>query len=79
MFSAASQTVYNSVIAIDLSTLTLLTTIVAIGVYVWITLIGSTIIRALTEFTWTKSILASAASVVLSYIILSLLAAFGLV
>jgi hypothetical protein len=79
MFSAASQAVYNSVISVDLSTLTLLTTIVAIGVYVWITLIGSTIIRAITEFTWTKSILTSAASVVLSYIILSLLAAIGLV
>ena len=79
MFSAASQAVYNSVISVGLSTLTLLTTIVAIGVYVWITLIGSTIIRAITEFTWTKSILTSAASVVLSYIILSLLAAIGLV
>jgi len=79
MFSAASQAIYNSVIAVDLATLTTLTTIVAIGVYVWITLIGSTIIRAMTEFTWTKSILASAASVILSYVILSLLSAIGLV
>jgi hypothetical protein len=79
VLSSASQTVYNSTIAPSLATLTLITTIVAIATYVWITLIGSTVVRAITSFPWSKSILASAASVVLAYIILSLLAAFGIV
>jgi hypothetical protein len=79
LFSVASQTIYNSVIAPELATLTLITTVVVLATYVWITLIGSTIVRAITEFTWTKSLLTSAASVVLTYIILSLLSAFGIV
>ena len=79
LFSAESQFIYNTVIAPELATLTSVTAIVVILTYVWITLIGSTIVRAITEFTWTKSLLASAASVILTYIILSLLSAFGIV
>ena len=79
LFSTASQTIYNSVIAPELAILTLVTTIVVVATYVWITLIGSTIVRAITEFSWTKSLLTSAAGVVLTFVILSLLSAFGIV
>ena len=79
MFSAASQMVYNSVVAPQLATLSLISTVVSIAVYVWITLLGAIIVRALTEFNWTKSILVAAASVIVAYIILSLLSAIGLV
>jgi hypothetical protein len=79
LFSTASQSVYNSVIAPELATLTLVTTIVVVATYVWITLIGSTIVKAITEFSWTKSLLTSAAGVVLTFVILSLLSAFGIV
>jgi hypothetical protein len=67
------------VIAPELATLTLVTTIVVVATYVWITLIGSTIVKAITEFSWTKSLLTSAAGVVLTFVILSLLSAFGIV
>lgn len=79
LFSAASQSNYNTVIAPQLATLTQVTAIVVVATYVWITLIGSTIVHAITEFSWTKSLLSSATSVVLTYIILSLLSAFGIV
>jgi uncharacterized membrane protein len=79
LFSTASQAIYNSLIAPELTTLTLVTTIVVVATYVWITLIGSTIVRAITEFSWTKSLLTSAAGVVLTFVILSLLSAFGIV
>lgn len=79
LFSTASQAIYNSMIAPELSTLTLVTTIVVVATYVWITLISSTIVRAITGFSWTKSLLTSAAGVVLTFVILSLLSAFGIV
>jgi hypothetical protein len=78
-FSAASQATYTSVIASQIATLTTVSTIMAIGTYVWLTLIGTAIIRAITEFTWQKSLLASALSVVVTYILLSLLTAFGII
>jgi len=78
-FSTASQTIYNSVIVPQFATYLTIQAIVTIATYAWISIIGAFIIRAITEFTWAKSVLTSAASVVLTYIILSLLIAFGII
>ena len=79
LFSAASQATYNSTIAMQIATYSSIVTYVAIAVYVWLTAIGATIVRVITEFTWMKSIITSAVSVVGTYILLSLLTAVGII
>jgi hypothetical protein len=78
-FSSASQTIYNSVIAPGLANYLTIQAVVTIATYVWISIIGAFLVRAMTEFSFAKSILTSAASVVLTYVILSLLIAFGII
>lgn len=78
LFSSASQTVYNAVIAPAVSTAILVSTVAVLAIYVWLTFLTGTIIRAMTEFSWLKSILGGAASVVLTYVILSLLYGLGI-
>ncbi len=77
MFSSASQTVYNSVIAPELVTPSTIAGIITLITYAWLAIVGSAIVRSITEFSWSKSILASGAGVVLTYVVLSLLAGFG--
>ncbi|MCW4011049.1 MAG: hypothetical protein NWF05_10600 [Candidatus Bathyarchaeota archaeon] len=79
MFSVASQAIYNSVIATQIATYSSIATFIAIAVYAWIAAIGAAIIRAMTEFNWMKSIFASATSVVVTYVLLSLLTAIGII
>ncbi len=79
LFSPQSQATYNTMIAPALETLSTVTTFVVLAVYVWLWLIGSAVVKAIAEFSWTKSLVTSAASVVLTYILLSLLAAFGII
>ncbi len=78
LFSAASQATYTSIIASQIATYVSIVTVVAIASYVWITAIGAAIVRALTEFTWTKSIAASALSVIITFVVLNLLTSLGI-
>ncbi len=78
LFSSASQAVYNTVIGPAVETAIFVSTAAVLAIYVWLTLLCGTIIRALTEFSWRKSILGGAASIVLTYVILSLLYGLGI-
>ncbi|MCW4018830.1 MAG: hypothetical protein NWF00_09175 [Candidatus Bathyarchaeota archaeon] len=79
LFSAASQATYNSVIASQVATYVSIVTFVAVASYVWLTAIGAAMIRALVEeFTWTKSLAASALSVIITFVVLNLLTSLGI-
>jgi hypothetical protein len=73
LFSSASQATYNTTIAPAVSTAYTVSTIVALFAYAWMTLLAAAITRAATEFSWVKSLLVAAGTVVLMYVILSIL------
>ncbi len=78
-FSAASQNIYNTIIAPELTTSSTITAIITLVTYAWLAAIGSTVVKAITDFPWRKSGLTSVAAVVLTYVVLSLLSALGIV
>jgi uncharacterized membrane protein YbhN (UPF0104 family) len=73
MFSTASQAIYNSTIAPAINTYIWVSTIAFIAVYAWLAVLTSTIIRAVTDFSWKKSTLTAAVSIVLSYVLISVI------
>jgi hypothetical protein len=64
-FDVAYQVILNAI-----ATVTLIGGIVQIAVYVWTIALGAIITRAITEFSWLKSILVSGASFLLTLLIL---------
>ena len=76
--SAPSLANYNAIIAAT-TIFTSISTAVTILLYVWEATLVTLIIRALTEFSWGKSIAVAVGSVILAIIIFGILASIGLV
>jgi hypothetical protein len=71
---SGEATVLASSVATQTATYALIAGVVQLAVYVWIVALGTFVVRALVpEFTWTKSILTSAAAFIVTIILISLL------
>jgi hypothetical protein len=67
-FQAAYQVISDAIASV-----TLVSAILQVAIYVWTITLGTFIARAVTEFGWGKSLLISGGSLLLTVIILSLL------
>lgn len=66
--------IVSNAIAAAAANYSLITSVIQLATYVWIAGLGTMIVRAiLPEFSWTKSLLASAASLIVTIVLLSLL------
>jgi hypothetical protein len=71
--SGEAQIISNSIVATT-ATYTTITAIISLVAYAWLAALGALIVRALIpEFTWAKSMLASAAAIIVTVILMSVL------
>jgi hypothetical protein len=75
--SPASQVAYESIVAAT-TTYTTISTAITIFMYVWQVALVTFAVKAVSNFTYVKSLLTAVGSVILSVVILSLLSAIGL-